>query len=79
MLHPTCTYICLCVAATLGAMRWCVQLVLEKGYSSWLLENVAEPCSPHSLDAADYGLGSNRVRLVVSAPAAIKALKLERI
>ena len=31
------------VAAALDAVRWCVQLVLEKGYVSWSMENVATP------------------------------------
>ena len=79
------------VATALDAVRWCVQLVLDKGYTSWSLENVATPAvvacvaelarlhpdrvAHFTLDAADYGVGSNRVRLIVSTPAVIKALK----
>ena len=79
------------VATALDAMRWCVQLVLDKGYTSWSMENVAVPsvvacvaelARQHpdrvahlTLDAADYGVGSNRVRFIASTPAVIKALK----
>ena len=80
------------VAAALDAVRWCVQqLVLDKGYTSWSMENVATPAvvacvaelarqhpdrvAHLTLDAADYGVGSNRVRLIASTPAVIKALK----
>ena len=79
------------VAAALDAVRWCVQLVLEKGYASWSMENVATPAvvacvaelarqhpdrvAHLTLDAADYGVGSNRVRLIASTPAVIRALK----
>jgi len=79
------------VAAALGAVRWCVQLVLDKGYASWSMENVATPAvvacvaelarqhpdrvAHLTLDAADYGVGSNRVRLIASTPAVIRALK----
>ena len=79
------------VATALDAVRWCVQLVLDKGYTSWSMENVATPATrgcvaelarqhpdrvAHlTLDAADYGVGSNRVRLIASTPAVIRALK----
>ena len=79
------------VAAALDAVRWCVQLVLDKGYVSWSMENVATPAvvacvaelarqhpdrvAHLTLDAADYGVGSNRVRFIASTPAVIKALK----
>lgn len=79
------------VAAALDAVRWCVQLVLDKGYTSWSLENVSTPAvvacvaalarehpdrvAHLTLDAADYGVPSNRVRLIASTPAVIKALK----
>ena len=79
------------VADALDAVRWCVQLVLARGYSSWSLENVATPAvvacvkelarqhpdrvAHLTLDAADYGVGSNRVRLIASTPAVIRALK----
>ena len=79
------------VADALDAVRWCVQLVLDKGYVNWSLENVATPAvaacvaelarkhpgrvAHLTLDAADYGVGSNRVRLIASTPSVIKALK----
>ena len=79
------------VATALDAVRWCVQLVLDKGYMSWSMENVATPAvvacvaelarqhpdrvAHLTLDAADYGVGSNRVRLIASTPAVIRALK----
>ena len=79
------------VAAALDAVRWCVQLVLDKGYASWSMENVATPAvvacvaelarqhpdrvAHLTLDAADYGVGSNRVRLIASTPEVIRALK----
>ena len=79
------------VAAALDTVRWCVQLVVEKGYASWSMENVATPAvvacvaelarqhpdrvAHLTLDAADYGVGSNRVRLIASTPAVIRALK----
>ena len=79
------------VAAALDAVRWCVQLVLDKGYASWSLENVSTPAvvacvaalacrhpdrvAYLTLDAADYGVASNRVRLIASTPAVVKALK----
>jgi site-specific DNA-cytosine methylase len=77
------------VANALDAVRWCVQLVLDKGYASWSMENVATPAvvacvaelarqhpdrvAHITLDAADYGVGTNRVRLIASTPAVIKA------
>ena len=79
------------VAAALDAVRWSVQLVLDRGYASWSLENVATPgvvaclrdlAQQHPtrvafmvLDAAEYGVPSSRVRLIASTPEAIRALK----
>ena len=79
------------VAAALDAVRWCVRLVLAKGYASWSLENVSTPAvvacvaelaREHpdrvaylTLDATDYGVASNRVRLIASTPAVVRALK----
>ena len=79
------------VAAALDAVRCCVRLVLDQGYASWSLENVSTPtvvacmaalAREHpdrvaylTLDAADYGVPSNRVRLIASTPAVVKALK----
>ena len=67
------------------------ELVLERKYTSWSLENVAVPsvvacvrelASAHParvayvvLDAADNGVSSNRVRLIASTPEVIRALK----
>ena len=77
--------------AALGAIRWCIELVLSRGYVSWSLENVATPAvvacvrelaSAHParvaslvLDAADYGVPSSRARLIASTPEVIRALK----
>jgi len=79
------------VAAALEGVRAAVQLVLERGYTSWSLENVATPAvvacvralsELHParvafvvLDAADYGVPSNRTRLLASTPAVVRALK----
>ena len=79
------------VAAALEAVRWCVRLVLERGYASWSLENVTTPAvvacvaelaRQHPtrvayvvLDAADYGVPSNRSRLIASVPEVIRMLK----
>ena len=79
------------VTSALDAVRWCVQLVLDNGFASWSLENVSTPgvvacvaelARQHpdrvaylTLDAADYGVASNRVRLIASTPAVIRALK----
>ena len=79
------------VSAALGAVRWCLDLVLERGYASFSLENVATPAivslvaeyarrHPSRVayvvvDAADYGVASNRVRLVASTPAVVRRLK----
>ena len=79
------------VSAALEGVRGAVRLVLDKGYASWSLENVATPtvvacvgelARQHParvayvvLDAADYGVPSNRVRLIASTPAVVRALK----
>ena len=79
------------VAAALDAVRWCLDLVLAKGYASFSLENVATPAvqalvaeytqrhpdriAAVVLDAADYSTASNRVRLIVSTPGVIRRLK----
>ena len=79
------------VAAALEGVRSAVQLVLERGYASWSLENVATPAvvacvrelaQRHParvafvvLDAANYGCSSNRVRLIASTPEVIKKVK----
>ena len=72
-------------------LRWCLELVLDKGYASWSLENVSTPAvvrlvdavaARHpsavaytTLDAADYGTPSSRIRLIASTPAIIRRLK----
>ena len=79
------------VAAALDAVRWCLNLVLAKGYVSFSLENVATPAvqslvaeytqrhpdriAAVVLDAADYSIASNRVRLIVSTPGVVRRLK----
>ena len=83
------------VAAALDAVRWCVDLVLDKGYTSWSLENVATPAvvacvadlarahptrvAYFVVDAADYGVPSNRTRLIASTPAVVRAIKEEPV
>ena len=79
------------VDAALRMVRWCLELVVERGYSSWSLENVSTPAvvrlvdavaSRHpsavahtTVDAADYGSASSRLRLIASTPATIRRLK----
>ena len=75
------------VEGALRMVRWCLDLVVERGYSSWSLENVATPlvdevASRHpsavaytTVDAADYGSASSRLRLIASTPATIRRLK----
>ena len=83
------------VAAALETVRWCVRVALERGYTSWSLENVATPAvvacvaelaRQHPahvayvvLDAADFGVASNRVRLIASTPVVVRALKEEPV
>ena len=79
------------VQDALEMIRWCLRLVIQKGYTSFSLENVATPAvraavdelvQEHPdrfasivLDAADYGTPSNRVRLIVSTPTIVQRLK----
>ena len=79
------------VTAALDTVRWCLDLVLAKGYASFSLENVATPAiqalvaeytqrhpdriASVVLDAADYSTASNRVRLIVSIPGVVRRLK----
>ena len=79
------------VDAALQMVRWCLELVVERGYHSWSLENVATPAvvqlvkavaARHpsavafaTVDAADYGSASSRLRLIASTPATIRRLK----
>ena len=78
-------------AQGLATVRWSVELALDKGYVSWSVENVSSPglkamladlVRRHPtrvafvvLNAADYGVPSDRVRIVVSTPAVCRALK----
>ena len=48
------------VATALDAVRWCVQLVLDKGYASWSLENVATPAVVRLVDADCLALAANK-------------------
>lgn len=79
------------VDAALRMVRWCLELVIEKGYASWSLENVSTPAVVRLVDAvaarhptavayttveaADYGAPSSRLRLIASTPATVKRLK----
>ena len=79
------------VEGALRMVRWCLELVVERGYASWSLENVSTPAvvrlvdavaSRHpsavaytTVDAADYGSASSRLRLIASTPATIRRLK----
>ena len=79
------------VEGALRMVRWCLELVVERGYASWSLENVSTPAvvrlvdavaSRHpsavaytTVDAADYGSASSRLRLIASTPVTIRQLK----
>lgn len=79
------------VDAALRMVAWCLDLVVERGYASWSLENVSTPAvvrlvdavaARHpgavayaTVDAADYGAASCRLRLIASTPATIRRLK----
>ena len=72
-------------------LRWVLDLVLERGYYSWSLENVSTPETrevladyvvrfPESvafatLDAADFGSSQTRICLIAGPPALIKLLQ----
>ena len=76
----------------LVGMRFCLGVVLRQRYRSWSVENVSTPATralaasyaathpgeiDHaSVDAADYGSPSSRVRLIIGPPAAIMQLRL---
>ena len=75
----------------LGLLRWSLDLVLQKGYLNFSLENVSttatravaqEYAEQHptriafnTFDCADFGTPQNRLRLIISNPATIKLLK----
>ena len=78
------------VGDALKMVRFCIELVLQRGYSSWSLENVSTPAVVKLLnelatlhagtvayvvvDAADYGTASSRTRLIAAPPSCIKRL-----
>ena len=98
-LSPPCTMLSKARAQTteeersggLDELRWCIEEVLRRGYTSFSVENVSTPLtvnvakemrSKHCgrldfliLDAAEYGSPSDRTRLIVSTPAIVKHLK----
>ena len=75
----------------LGLLRYSVEQVLERGYAQFSIEQVStqatrkladEYVQKHptriaymTLDSADYGVPQNRVRLIISTPNIIRALK----
>ena len=74
----------------LDMLRRCVALVQRKGYTSWSIETVSTPATVAAfrilsqehidvafatLDAADYGCPSSRLRLIASTPALIRRLE----
>ena len=79
------------VDAALDAVRACLELAVRKGYESWSLENVGTPAvvrlvdevaarhpsavAHTTVDAADYGAPSCRLRLIASTPATIRRLR----
>ena len=76
-------------------VRFSLDLVVEKGYSNWSLENVSttqtralldEYCERYpdkmayaTLDAADYGVPQNRVRLIAANPATIRLMRQQPV
>ena len=99
-LSPPCTELSLARAGNttaagvqdgLGQMRWCLDLVLERGDLSWSLENVSTPATRAlltefadrfadrvawaSLDAADYGAAQTRTRLIAGPPELLRVLQ----
>ena len=73
------------VEGALRMVRWCLELIVERGYASWSLENVSTPAvvrlvdevaSRHpsavaytTVDAADYGSASSTLPSTPPAPA----------
>ena len=76
-------------------VRFSLDLVVEKGYANWSLENVGttqtkalleEYVSQYPdliaytiLDAADYGVPQNRVRLIAANPATIQLIRQQPV
>lgn len=72
-------------------LRWCVEEVVRRGYESFTVENVSTPLTSRvasdmkakhpdrvdflSLNAAEYGTPSDRIRLIITSPAIVKRLK----
>ena len=83
------------VEGGLELLRFSLDLVLEKGYSNWSLENVStvttrgllddyvarhpDKIAYATFDAADYGTPQTRVRLIASTPATIKLMQQEPV
>ena len=75
--------------------KFSLDLVVEKGYSHWSLENVSTPstralldeyCERYpdkmayaTLDAADYGVPQHRVRLIAANPATIRLMRQQPV
>ena len=83
------------VEGGLELLRFSLDLVLDKGYSNWSLENVStittrallddyvqrhpERITYATFDAADYGTPQTRVRLIASSPATIRNMREEPV
>ena len=83
------------VESGLELLRLSLDLVLDKGYSNWSLENVSttttralldgyverhpERIAYATFDAADYGTPQTRVRLIASSPATIRNMREEPV
>ena len=79
------------IARGVSMLRWCLDLVLERGDYSWSIENVStittrETLTDYamrfparvayaSIDAADYGACQTRTRLIAGPPGLIKKLQ----
>jgi site-specific DNA-cytosine methylase len=79
----------------LELLRFSLDLVLERGYSNWSLENVStvttrglldgyvvrhpDRIAYGTFDAADYGTPQTRVRLIASTPATIRLMREEPV
>jgi site-specific DNA-cytosine methylase len=79
------------IARGVSMLRWCLDLVLERGDYSWSIENVStittrETLTDYamrfparvayaSIDAADYGACQTRMRLIAGPPGLIKKLQ----
>ena len=79
------------IARGVSMLRWCLDLVLERGDHSWSIENVstittrevlADYATRHptrvayaSIDAADHGACQTRTRLIAGPPALVRVLQ----